>query len=337
MLDILNYLPSKRKKTPSGWITTNAPCCDDKRQRGGLKQTEQGWGWHCFNCKFTASFILGRPLSFKARKFLTLLHVPEIEIDQLNLESMRHRSMSGLLDDRQRVFNKLADIKFEEQDLPPFAELLSAIPKYNEDGTKNRYWQYVRQRHVPADYPVMIQTEDDGIHWTRPHVIIPFTHEDRVIGYTCRFLDGRLPKYINNSQPGYVFGTDWQHQNWQHTIVVEGIFDALSIGGLAVMHNTVSDLQARLIRSLGKEVTVVPDQDQAGIELIDRAVALGWAVSIPNWPRGCKDVNDAVIKFGKLGALLTIMQARETSKIKIELRKRRLAKRIRNSGPTVIS
>jgi hypothetical protein len=73
---------------------------------------------------------------------------------------------------------------------------------------------------------------------------------------------------------------------------------------------------------------VVPDQDTAGVELIDRAVELGWAVSIPEWPEGCKDVNDAVIKLGRLGALLTIMTSRETSKIKIEIRKKQLLKRI---------
>ena len=62
---------------------------------------------------------------------------------------------------------------------------------------------------------------------------------------------------------------------------------------------------------------------------LDRAVELGWAVSVPEWPEDCKDVNDAVIKLGRLGALLTIMQSRETSKIKIELRKKALVKRIR--------
>jgi DNA primase len=142
-------------------------------------------------------------------------------------------------------------------------------------------------------------------------------------------MDGKTPKYISHSQPGYVFGTDLQHADWQHVIVTEGIFDALSIGGLAVMHNTISDLQARLIRGLGREITVVPDQDLAGMELVDRAVELGWAVSIPDWPEGCKDVNDAVIKLGRLGALLTIMQSRETSRIKIELRKRQLVTKLR--------
>jgi DNA primase len=98
------------------------------------------------------------------------------------------------------------------------------------------------------------------------------------------------------------------------------------------MHNAVSDSQARLIRSLGREVTVVPDQDVAGVALIDRAVELGWAVSIPEWPAGCKDVNDAVIQLGRLGTLLTIMAARETSRIKIDLRKKTLLKGLNNEN-----
>jgi hypothetical protein len=326
MLDVLSYLPAKRKQTPSGWISFNAICCThngaslDKRGRGGIKATDQGWSYHCFNCGYTASFILGRQLTFKARRLLSWMGVSDSDVDHINLESLKHRNIHGILEDRQKTFTTLSAIEFEERDLPPFAELLT------EEGD---YRDYVRRRQVPEDFPVMVQIKNDGVHWTRPHVVIPFTHNNQIVGYTCRFLDNKQPKFISDSQPGYVFGTDLQHDNWQSVIVTEGIFDALSIGGLAVMHNSISDTQARLIRSLGREVTVVPDQDQAGLELINRAVELGWAVSIPNWPQHIKDVNDAVIEYGRFGALLTIMQARETSKIKIEIRKKQLVKRIR--------
>jgi len=248
------------------------------------------------------------------------LGVPDNEIEMLNLESLRHRSIHGMIQDRQQMWNTLSGVSFEERDLPPFAELLTPEHEF--------YWNYVRGRHVPDNFPAMVQIQNDGIHWTRSHVVIPFTYDNKIVGYTCRFLDDRQPKFISDSQPGYVFGIDLQPADWQHVIVTEGIFDALSIGGVAVMHNTISDAQARLIRSLDKPITVVPDQDRAGVELIDRALELGWAVSIPDWPAGCKDVNDAVIKLGRLGTLLTIMQSRETSRIKIELRKRQLVKRI---------
>ena len=108
--------------------------------------------------------------------------------------------------------------------------------------------------------------------------------------------------------------------------MVEGVFDALSISGLAVLHAEISDTQARLIRSLGRDITVVPDQDLAGMKLVDRAVELGWAVSMPDWPDTVKDVNDAVKQWGRLATLIHIMQARETSRIKIELRKRQVEK-----------
>ena len=327
MLDILAYLPAKRKPTPSGWLSFNAVCCQhngstrDTRGRGGLKATEAGWSYHCFNCAYTASFIMGRTLSVKARRLLGWMGVSDNEIEMLNLESLRHRSIHGILEDRQQAWNQLSGITFEERDLPPFAELLT--PEHQ------MHWDYVQDRRVPADFPMMVQTQHDGIHWTRPHVVIPFTYENKIVGYTCRFLDNRQPKFISDSQPGYVFGTDLQHKDWTNVIVTEGIFDALSIGGVAVMHNTISEAQARLIRNLGRDITVVPDQDLAGVELIDRAVELGWAVSIPEWPEGCKDVNDAVTALGRVGTLLTIMQSRETSKIKIELRKKQLVKRIR--------
>lgn len=320
MLDIVQFLPGKRKQSSSGWISFNGPCCvhngesQDRRQRGGLKSSAEGWSYHCFNCGYTASFILGRNLSFKARKLLSWLNVPSEEIERINLESLKHRSITGLIDDRQRTSAAIQDIHFEERDL-------GGVEFVTPDHTD--VWNYLRRRCAPTDYPFMISSTEGA----RPGVIVPFTYNNTMVGSTTRFLDDRNPRYLNDFQPGYVFGTDLQHKDWQYVIVTEGIFDALSISGLALMHNTVSDAQARLIRNLGKEIVVVPDQDRAGMELVDRAIELNWSVSMPDWP-DCKDVNDAVIKYGRLATLLTILQAKETSRIKIEMRRKQVVKRI---------
>lgn len=326
MIDILGYLPAKRKQTASGWISVNAPCCvhngesQDRRQRGGIKTTDQGWSYHCFNCGFTASFILGRNLSFKARRLLTWLNVPKEEIERINLESLRHRSVQGILDDRQRTANVVQGIEFEDRELPEEFALI--------DANMPVHYQYLRDRCVPEDYPIgMIHGRPDDKFSRRQGVIIPFTYDGRIVGHTRRFFDDHNPRYVHDLQAGYVFGTDLQRSDWQHVIVVEGVFDALSIAGLAVLHADISDVQARLIRSLGREVTVVPDQDTAGMKLVDRAVELDWAVSMPDWPADIKDVNDAIKCHGRLATLIHIMQARETSRIKIELRKRQLAKK----------
>ena len=321
MIDVLAFLPAKRKQSGSGWISFNAPCCvhngntPDRRGRGGIKLSDQGWSYHCFNCGYKTSFILGRNIGFKARRLLEWIGVPENDINQINLESMRHRSMEGMIEDRQRVWNNTAPIEFTETDLPEFTDFVTT--------TTPDHWAYLRSRHVPEDYPVMVAAT------TRAGVVVPFTYNNQVVGSTIRFLDDRNPRYINDMQKGYVFGIDLQQAGWQNVIVTEGIFDALCISGLAVMHNEISDDQARLIRSLGRNVIVVPDQDTAGVALIDRAVELGWSVSIPDWPEGVKDINDAVKLWGKLTTLLTIMQSSESSRIKIELRKKQLVKRLR--------
>ena len=50
---LLAHLPSKRKHTPSGCISFNAPCCGDKRQRGGfIVNAGDAVSYHCFNCQF---------------------------------------------------------------------------------------------------------------------------------------------------------------------------------------------------------------------------------------------------------------------------------------------
>jgi hypothetical protein len=319
MIDVISFLPAKRKQTSSGWLSVNAPCCvhrgesADRRMRGGIKTTPDGsFSWHCFNCGFTASFVLGRNLTFKARKLLEWMNVPQEEIERINLESLKHRSIEGLLGERQEIVNKLQNIEFEDRDLPADTQPLNETAE-----------EYLRSRCIPLDYPFMYKT------MPRPGVVIPFTHDNQVVGHTTRFLDDRTPRYIQDIQHGYVFGTDLQGVNWQHVIVVEGVFDALSISGLAVLHADINNAQARLIRSLARDVVVVPDQDAAGMRLVDRAVELGWSVSIPDWPADVKDVNDAVIRWGRLATLITIMQARETSKIKIELRKKALVKRLR--------
>jgi DNA primase len=67
----------------------------------------------------------------------------------------------------------------------------------------------------------------------------------------------------------------------------------------------------------------VPDQDEAGLEICDRALELGYQVSIPNWSDEVKDVNDAVVKYGRLPTLLSILQSATASKIKIGMARKR--------------
>jgi DNA primase len=121
-----------------------------------------------------------------------------------------------------------------------------------------------------------------------------------------------------------VFNLDKQHKDSKFVIVVEGPFDAMAVDGVSIQGSEISDTQAELIDRLQREVIVVPDTDSAGRKLVDRAIELGWTVSYPVWQETCKDLNEAVVKYGKLFVLKSILTARETSRLKIELKKKKL-------------
>ena len=121
-----------------------------------------------------------------------------------------------------------------------------------------------------------------------------------------------------------MFNLDTQQADWRFVLVCEGPFDAMSVDGVALNGSEVSDQQAELIDRLQREVVVVPDADRAGSKLVDRAIELGWTVSFPIWQETCKDINEAVLRYGKLFVVKAILAARETNKLKIELKKKKL-------------
>jgi DNA primase len=121
-----------------------------------------------------------------------------------------------------------------------------------------------------------------------------------------------------------VFNLDNQKSESKFVVVCEGPFDAMSIDGVALSGSEISDIQIEQIDRLQREVIVVPDTDRAGRRLVDRAIEAGWTVSFPVWQETCKDINEAVVKHGKLFVLKCILAARETNRLKIELKKKKL-------------
>ena len=53
---LLDNLPIRTNKTPSGWNTMDCPMCTDKRKRGGLITTGAKISYNCFNCGFTTGW-----------------------------------------------------------------------------------------------------------------------------------------------------------------------------------------------------------------------------------------------------------------------------------------
>lgn len=316
------HLPPKRKSTPSGWIKFNAVCCQhnghsaDTRARGGMiSNPDGGVSYHCFNCGFKTSWQPGRNLSRGLRRLMQWLNVSDDLINRVALEVMRENEGFA-------VNTKLITVPvFNTVPLPTDAVPIANCEAegYAHSPHLQQVLQYMHSRNL--------YLEDYEFWWSpslgyRDRLIVPFGYQGRTVGWTARKVTDGKPKYLSEQQPGYVFNLDAQlnHSDSIYTVVVEGPIDAIHINGVALMGSEIKDQQALLINQLGRHTVLVPDRDPAGSKLIEPAIALGWSVSMPEWPDGINDVGDAVQQHGRLYALYMIMAAVTESPLKTRLR-----------------
>jgi hypothetical protein len=323
----------KTKSNPSGWTSGNAPCCihngesADTRGRGGVHVNSDGSvSYSCFNCKFKASYQPGRLLSFKFKKLLRWLGCSDSELHRLSIEALKLKDAIG-----STVQNVKEQITLKSASLPQgsvsFLEVLDYLEHNPTDNSPLlEKINYVVSRGIDIN-KYNFYLSDQKINSMHNRIIIPCYYKGKLIGYNSRATDNSIqPKYFDSIDKNYVFNLDNQPYDNKVVIVCEGAFDAMSIDGVALLGSTCNETQAELIEDLNKEIIVIADRDSAGAKLINKAIEYGWGVSFPIWLEDPEtpDVNSAVVKYGKLFVLKTIISSRETNKLKIELHKRRL-------------
>ena len=332
---VLQLLPSRRKTGQNGWLSFNAPCCTytgetaDTRGRGGLKTDSGKISYHCFNCGFKTSYQPGRHLTYKFRRFLSWLGADDNTVRRLVIDAIR---VKDLINPEELVKEPEQEIVFESRALPDQARSIIELEAFYRIGDYTNVppellaaIEYVNRRNINLDRYSFYWTPEEAYNLHR-RVIVPIYYQKQIIGYTARaIVDGIKPKYHSSHPSDTVFNLDHQLPDWRFVVVCEGPFDAMSIDGVALSGSECSEQQAELIDRLQREVIVVPDADRAGQKLIDRAVELGWSVSFPVWQETCKDINEAVLRYGKLFVIKSILEAKQTSKLKIELMKKRMS------------
>lgn len=327
---ILTSLPAGKKKTPSGWTSFNAPCCihngesADKRKRGGIMTTADGTlSYHCFNCGYKASYVIGRRLTAKMRQLMGWLGIADDTIRKLAIEAMRHEELDI-------KYEKKKFVNFQKKTLPKNSHRLEVwlekyvakdltAPQYEKiDGVLN----YLKQRGIDPSWYDFMYSPDMNFDFNK-RLLIPFYWRGDVVGYTGRiFVQSDKAKYFTNVQPGYVFNMDAQHWNRKFVIVTEGPFDAITVSGVSILGSEINQTQKDLINGLNRQVIVVPDRDASGQKLVDQAIEFGWSVAFPKWPDDVTDVADAVSKYGRLFVIQSILKTTETTKLKIDLQRK---------------
>jgi hypothetical protein len=309
------HLPALKRNT-NGWLTMNCPVCvqngqarPDTKHRGGIKFEEDRVGYHCFNCGYTTGWRPGQRLGIKLIKFMRAIGIDEGEIQRLKIQLWDQ----VVVDDEHSVHEPFKKPDWPEIDFPwEVQDITLEAAEYLDS----------RQVLELTDW----LTSPSSIQGMNNRVILPFFDNDKLVGYNARWI-GEAPKgtakIIASRPASFVFNLDKQSQARKYTLVLEGEYDALSLDGVAIMTNSISPEQAKIIEDIDNEPVVLPDRDRAGLQLAMQAAELGWNVSFPDWPEGIKDANQAVQHFGRVATLQSVISAIETSPLKIKLIARR--------------
>jgi 5S rRNA maturation endonuclease (ribonuclease M5) len=327
---ILNSLPANKKKTPSGWISFNAPCCiyngetQDRKKRGGIMAGADGTiSYHCFNCGYKASYVIGRKLTQKMRTFMSYIGIADDTIKKLAIEAMRY-------EEGDIKYEKKRFVNFHKKQMPKNTHSLDVwLEKYvAKDLTAPQYdkidnlLNYLKVRGIDPTWYDFMYSPDMYFNFNQ-RLIIPFYWRGDVVGYTGRLFETvEKVKYVTDVQPGYVFNMDAQDWTRKFIIVTEGPFDAITVSGVSILGSEINDIQRELINNLNRQVIVVPDRDAPGEKLINQAIEFGWNVAFPEWDNNVLDVADAVKKYGRLFTIQSILKSTESSKLKIDLKRK---------------
>ena len=330
-------LPSRVKPSPSGWTSFNAPCChhrghgQDKRKRGGIR-FDMGVVYNCFNCKFTASWQPGRPISEKFKSLCRWMGGNEDIINQLIFEALKTESPEYTPRESQ------VRITFAEKQLPEhslkISEWLDVDFKGNSVLEENlaKVVAYIYDRGFDPLNDIFYWSPTDGY---QDRVIVVFKYKNKIVGNTARKVRSGRPKYLSDHHSHFVFNVDEQSEDQKYIFVTEGPFDALAINGVALLTNNIAEQQYRIIQGLGHEVIVIPDQDEAGLNLIKKAIEYGWSVAFPTWDHDVKDVAEAVNRYGKLFVVVDAIKTAQSGSIKINMAKKSFEKKVEEKNEII--
>lgn len=318
---IRRVIPSRTKRSGTGFIDFNCPSCGDRRGRGGLLETPTGgFRYRCFNggCVFeeVTGWEPGSPFVGRARRIFLDMGG---DLSEISAELLTGRTrvflplkewLEWMQDEKTALMMHGAiDIAYDfpETELPPKTQYLWDMKGRIAEAAK----AYVLGRgDCFADYPFC---------WTPEypkHVIVPFLHKNRIIGWIGRRFTndkGVIHMKCQNWPTDYMLNQEHLHK-YDMVLVVQGVFDAIAIEGLCSFGNVLTPRQVNLLNQSGKKIVLVPDyKGTEWQQYWQTAKDNHWLLSVPDWggedtkKHHIKDPGDAIKQMGLLATMQKLM------------------------------
>jgi len=311
---VCEYVQFAHGVKAGGWSACFCEVCGDgartKGPRGGWRFDGEACAYHCFNCDVTGTFDPDReyPFSRKMVEIFDAFNIP-------NKEYFAIGYANKVLGDGKTKKPEKPKVVINAIDMPDYFCLLQQCKDTNVIAQKAI--DELKYRNInPDDYPFFISTgrskkgvrEEAVAKSMMDRLIIPFYNDKGdLIYFQGRALDkSAKKKYINADIPrtNIIYGMHRLHIDQNKPLyVTEGFFDAYHLNGVSIQENNLTQGQIDILKRSRRKKVFVPDRKSDSSKVIDQCAELGWSVAIPDIGTSCKDIDDAIRRYGKLHTL----------------------------------
>ena len=305
------------RTSAKGWAPVLCRVCNDhgkKGMRSGFKFEDGGFGYNCFNCGIGAQFSTNSTdmPSDDMKTICAAFGIPDDFISALELQVIHNRTNGNEVG--KRVFDRSKTSGAKVLEMPQYFMPLKDLPADDPIRELAELHLTEDRRMTADDYPFYVakRTDDpESRKWANRLIIPEYNHNNQLIFWQGRDLIGTASrKYlsVDTEREGVMYG---MHEIYNRTnaplFVTEGIVDAWHVKGCATLGRQLTPTMISLLNSSTREKVIIPDRMGDGRDLAMQGLRQGWKIATPDLGQ-CKDITEAVVKYGKLYVIKNIME-----------------------------
>jgi hypothetical protein len=300
--DLIESRVTLGREASNGFRGVRCAVCNDHTERAGFKFEGNLVAYWCFNCKASFNYEEGSTsMPPWVRKVLEAFGISGSEISEL-VGSAFFKKSNEPKTITMEAMKPVVNLFTPEVPLPPRSHPIGSA---EHPELQAPLIAYIRGRGLD---PVSLNAHFSLDPKYLNRVILPCTRDGKIIFWQARTITDQKPRFMapGTNKEAVLWGYDnLRGQYDQPLFITEGIFDAASIDGVALLGSQLNEAKLQILNRSRRTRAVVIDRDDNGGRLGQLALEHGWEITFP--PDGC-DANKSVQRFGKLFTIWTLMK-----------------------------
>lgn len=287
-----------------GFYSLKCGVCNDYKVRAGFKFENSSIIYNCWNCSTAAVYEeFSGKISKNFRKILNAYSIEDSDISTVINTAFFNKkepeSKTITLASLVKINTSTPEIK-----LPP-----KSFPLGHDEfiDYQSKLVDYLTSRGIDImKYKFYFSLEERF----KDRIIIPFYRDGKLIFWQARSIDSAEKKRYDNAivpRTAVMFNMDkLNHYSPGVLFVVEGIFDAMPIDGVAILGSALTEAKIELLKKSNRKLIFVIDKDDNGRHVAEIALKHGWGITFA--PDNANDVSNSIQRYGIIWTVNELMK-----------------------------